>query len=629
MSNVSPIIDIHELWKSFSFIKRGPDTLKAKVLSFFCNASKQPNELKELYNGLTLSIYPGEVVAFLGKNGSGKSTLLKLISGIYWPDKGEILVRGKMSALIELGAGFHPEFSGRENAIVYGQVLGISKRKILDVMDEIIDFSELGDYIDQPVKVYSSGMYMRLAFSVAVIVDPDVLIIDEILSVGDFSFAKKCMAKMNEFKTKGKTICLVSHDLQTIRSWATRAVVLSGGRVVFDGTPAAAVEVYLGLDETPKTALDVGDRTSLKGSAQSSANNLELWQDRFLTPFMKPVNLNFDGNSEEACWVVVVSSAKDLHPFGYSFLKFASISREYVEEKKRRPFLGFKICVLRSAEGVDDIKNIFSRLTGQPSLAEGIEFYCAEHDQKNFFRVSLKSTFFSLDWVATSQLHSVFQYRAEGIPQNELRHVAKWSIHDHLELPHDEHESRLKALDTRFPIQWDTVSSRMPTRISVSQDKLITDEKNELFRLIVCSDFNLASSKINFARRAIQKFLFKVPRDERKKIRVFFWGDHVDPAPLTPESSVDGKPISEKLEFNARATIFLFAHSHDLFADAEEKLRINCCHVVGENMLERFPAEDSLAEGLFDLYTKMQNSSEPPQFLTLKFQDLIFNDSND
>jgi len=193
---------------------------------------------------LDLKVEEGETLGVIGRNGSGKSTLLKLISRILKPDAGTIAVNGKVAALIELGAGFHPELTGRENVIINGIILGLTKGEIKAKLDEIIDFSEIREYIDDPVRTYSSGMYMRLAFSVAVHVDPEILLIDEVLSVGDAPFTRKCMDRMNYFKKLGKTIFLVSHDLGMVQSWCDEAVWLDSGQMKLRGNPTDVVAAY-------------------------------------------------------------------------------------------------------------------------------------------------------------------------------------------------------------------------------------------------------------------------------------------------------------------------------------------------------------------------------------------------
>jgi ABC-type polysaccharide/polyol phosphate transport system ATPase subunit len=193
---------------------------------------------------ITLTIEKGETVALIGRNGCGKSTLLKLIAGIYFQDNGKLRVKGRISPLIELGAGFHPEFSGRENVFINGQILGHSLTYLRKRYDEIVRFAGIDEFIDLPVRIYSSGMYMRLAFSVAVNVDPDILLIDEILGVGDADFQQKCQIKLDEFKHKGKTIVLVTHNLDVVKAWATRAIYLKNGEIVFDGPPKEAIKMY-------------------------------------------------------------------------------------------------------------------------------------------------------------------------------------------------------------------------------------------------------------------------------------------------------------------------------------------------------------------------------------------------
>ena len=193
---------------------------------------------------ISLTIEKGETVALIGRNGCGKSTMLKLIAGIYFQDNGKLRVQGRISPLIELGAGFHPEFSGKENVFINGQILGLSVAFLRKRYDEIVKFAGIGQFIDLPVRIYSSGMYMRLAFSVAVNVDPDILLIDEILGVGDADFQQKCQRKLDEFKHKGKTIVLVTHALDIVEAWATRAIYLKNGEIVFDGPPAEAIKMY-------------------------------------------------------------------------------------------------------------------------------------------------------------------------------------------------------------------------------------------------------------------------------------------------------------------------------------------------------------------------------------------------
>jgi ABC-2 type transport system ATP-binding protein len=192
-------------------------------------------------DGITLSIGMGESVALLGLNGSGKSTLLKHISGVMLPDTGTVSTRGRVAGLIEVGAGFHPDLSGRDNVYLNGAILGMSKERIDAAFDSIVAFSEIEDFIDTEVKFYSSGMYLRLAFSVAVHTDPDVFLIDEILAVGDEPFQKKCLAKIKELHAAGKTLIVVSHDLDVVAKVCDRGILMEQGHAVMDAPVADVI----------------------------------------------------------------------------------------------------------------------------------------------------------------------------------------------------------------------------------------------------------------------------------------------------------------------------------------------------------------------------------------------------
>lgn len=193
---------------------------------------------------VTFSVTKGTTLGIVGSNGSGKSSLLKLLAGIYRPDAGYVRVDGRIAALLNLGVGFHPELTGRENVKISGLVLGLTPQQVREKFDEIVDFAEVEQFIDAPVRTYSSGMYMRLAFSVAVNVDPDVLLIDEVLAVGDAAFTAKCHARMDEFKRGGKTIMLVTHDIQMVKGWCDQAMWIEKGVVRAFGDPAQVIDSY-------------------------------------------------------------------------------------------------------------------------------------------------------------------------------------------------------------------------------------------------------------------------------------------------------------------------------------------------------------------------------------------------
>ncbi|QAT86148.1 o-antigen ABC exporter, ATP-binding protein [Corallococcus coralloides] len=228
-----------------STIRREYTTIKSELIRLLRGQRDTDGKsMIEALRGIDLVVPRGKTVGIIGRNGSGKSTLLKLITGIYTPTTGTIDINGRISALLDLGAGFHPDFSGRENILINGIILGMSRAEVKARMEEIIAFSELGDFIDEPVRTYSSGMYMRLAFSVATHVDPDILIIDEILAVGDEHFGKKSLAKMTEFKRAGKTIVIVTHDLGTLERWCDLGAWIDAGRIREFGPPADVIRSY-------------------------------------------------------------------------------------------------------------------------------------------------------------------------------------------------------------------------------------------------------------------------------------------------------------------------------------------------------------------------------------------------
>jgi ABC-2 type transport system ATP-binding protein len=209
-------------------------------------AKGRKGDLSEKFHALknvSLEIKTGETVALLGLNGSGKSTLLKHISGVMLPDSGTVRTRGRVAGLIEVGAGFHPDLSGRDNVYLNGAILGMTEQQVNDCFDAIVEFSEIGQFIDTEVKFYSSGMYLRLAFSVAVHTDPEVFLIDEILAVGDEPFQRKCIDKIQELSEHGKTLVVVSHDLDLVSRICDRGILLEHGNVMFDGPIHEAVAI--------------------------------------------------------------------------------------------------------------------------------------------------------------------------------------------------------------------------------------------------------------------------------------------------------------------------------------------------------------------------------------------------
>jgi ABC-type polysaccharide/polyol phosphate transport system ATPase subunit len=239
-------IQILNVSKAFSIRHNKADSLKSKFIGFFYNRYREEKETLWALRDVSLSISPGEAFGLIGRNGSGKSTLLKVIAGIYPPTKGKVeLPNGsRMGTMIELGVGFHPELTGRENIFLGASIHGLSRKEIDGIYKDVVNFSELDDFMDTPVKNYSSGMHARLGFALAINLNPDVLLVDEVLAVGDEPFQHRCKEQIDKFRAQGKTIIFVSHSAQDVKNICDRACVLDHGRLMFLGKPAEAIERY-------------------------------------------------------------------------------------------------------------------------------------------------------------------------------------------------------------------------------------------------------------------------------------------------------------------------------------------------------------------------------------------------
>ena len=241
MNNNDIAIKVTNMTKTFKLYTDKPNTLKERIVRGW----KSKTEIHTVLKDINITINKGETVALIGVNGSGKSTLLKLMTKIIYPNKGKIITHGKLTSLLELGAGFHPDFTGRENIYFNAAIFGLTREEIDKRLEDIIEFSELGEFIDSPVRTYSSGMYMRLAFSVAINVDAEILLIDEILAVGDQHFQDKCFEKLEELSKGDKTIVIVSHALESIKRLCKRAIWINNGEVAMDGKSEEVIQSYL------------------------------------------------------------------------------------------------------------------------------------------------------------------------------------------------------------------------------------------------------------------------------------------------------------------------------------------------------------------------------------------------
>lgn len=244
MQTDSTAIRVEHVTQRFRVIQERPDTLRELFARFFTH-SNNFHDFEAIKN-VSFDVHRGEMLGVIGRNGSGKSTLLKIVSGIYRPSEGRVEVKGTLAPLLELGAGFHYELTGRENIMLNGLLMGYSKKDMAAREEKIIRFADIGEFIDAPIKQYSSGMYIRLAFAVATEIDPDILVIDEILAVGDVNFQQKCFDRLAQFRKQNKTILFVSHSPKQVTDFCDRVIVMDQGEIAFDGDPARGVEIYSG-----------------------------------------------------------------------------------------------------------------------------------------------------------------------------------------------------------------------------------------------------------------------------------------------------------------------------------------------------------------------------------------------
>lgn len=280
-------IEVHNITKSFRIYLDKGHTMKEKILF----RKRRAYEERSVLNGISFEVKKGEAIGLIGHNGCGKSTTLKLLTKIMYPDSGTIEMRGRVSSLIELGAGFHPDMSGRENIYINASIFGLTKHEIDNRLGDIIAFSELEQFIDNPVRTYSSGMYMRLAFSVAINVNADILLIDEILAVGDVNFQTKCFERLKEIKRKGTTIVIVSHAFSQIEQICDKSIWINEGKIVDEGIPKYVHENYLNTMEEQRL------KKKEIGSASGSQSVLNKNNDEKLPAFCSPLSIRI-GNKE-------------------------------------------------------------------------------------------------------------------------------------------------------------------------------------------------------------------------------------------------------------------------------------------------------------------------------------------
>lgn len=283
-----PAIEVNQISKKYRYGTFGYTTLREAMgewwMKFSGKKSFRSDEEFWALKEVSFSVPKGQVLGVIGRNGAGKSTLLKILSQITLPTKGSARVRGKVASLLEVGTGFQPELSGRENIYLNGAILGLKKKEIDKKFDEIVSFAELEKFVDTPVKHYSSGMYVRLAFSIAAYLEPDILLLDEVLAVGDSSFQKKCLGKMGDVAKLGRTVLFVSHNLASVATLCDRAIVLHEGALIKDASPKEAIDHYLSTIRGQATFVEWTDPTKAPGDDLVRLGSVKIFQDNLLQP---------------------------------------------------------------------------------------------------------------------------------------------------------------------------------------------------------------------------------------------------------------------------------------------------------------------------------------------------------
>ncbi len=348
------VIEIKNISKIYNLYNKPSDRLKEALFS----RKSRHTEFAAL-NDVSFNVNKGEILGIIGKNGSGKSTILKIITNVLTPTSGECIVKGKIAALLELGAGFNMEYTGIENIYLNGQMIGFSKEEMDKKIQDIIDFADIGEHIYQPVKTYSSGMFARLAFSVAISVDPDILIVDEALSVGDVFFQNKCYRRFEEFRERGKTILFVTHDMGSVIRYCNRCVLLNAGKKVAEGNPQEMVDLYKRIMVGQWNENEEKEADSSSTVKASNVKKDQLWKEQISTnPDMEVYG---DGRAD----IIDFGIFSDTGDIGNNVYKgdYYSVKMKVrINEDNLNPIFAFK---LRDVKGTE--------LTGTNTMLEDID----------------------------------------------------------------------------------------------------------------------------------------------------------------------------------------------------------------------------------------------------------------
>lgn len=372
---MKPIIEVKGLWKEY---QRGAQ--KERYLSIRDQLSNafRPSRSKESFwalEDINFQVDPGESLAIIGKNGAGKSTLLKILSKITPPSKGELILRGRMASLLEVGTGFHPELTGKENIFLNGSILGLSRKEIEAQFDAIVDFSGVETFLSTPLKHYSSGMQLRLAFAVAAHLEPEILVIDEVLAVGDSVFQQKCIDKMTEVSRSGRTILFVSHNMQAVRNLCQRGILLEQGKSIAQGPVDELLEIYSSSTELPSIFKDLRGIQGRRGSGEIRYKNISLNKDTISIGDDLIITLGLDTPHSEKAKddldfgiAIVDKMGNNIHHFSNRFLSKSVPRHEdgatysFSFNARLRPGLYDLTLFLRSSDTIQDwfqIDNVF------------------------------------------------------------------------------------------------------------------------------------------------------------------------------------------------------------------------------------------------------------------------------